>query len=92
MEKQLPRHENFGDYTVSEINDVKKHVCMAHKCPYLRRLQQQSGSYKNHVPSAYCDYISLTGHSRGCLPVDCTHYNDTGVKKRVKPIRVSYYD
>lgn len=89
---ELPRHENFGEYTKSEINEVKKHVCIAHKCPYMRRLHQQVTRADN-VTSVICDYISLTGHSRGCLPVDCTHYNDTGVRKRIQPFTGEYiYD
>ena len=91
MENNLPRHENFGEYTQEEIKEVKKHVCIGHKCPYMRRFAQQTGRTENYL-GVYCDYISLTGHSRGCLPIDCTHYNDTGVRKRVRPMKGDYCD
>lgn len=87
---ELPRHENFRDYTKSEIDEVKKHVCVAHNCPYKRTMHQFTGRQKDNVTQVFCDYISLTGHSRGCLPVDCTHYNDTNVRKKSLPMEGEY--
>ena len=78
----LARHDNFKEYTKKELNDVKRNVCIANKCPYMKKMVVQARSNDN-ANGCYCDYISMTGHSRGCLPIDCTHYKDENVKKRV---------
>lgn len=72
MSKQLPRHDRFGEYTEDEINEVKKEICIKHKCPYLKDFS--------------CAYVLLTGKCRNCMPVDCTHYKDKNVKKRMSPM------
>lgn len=72
MSKQLPRHDRFGEYTEDEINEVKEEICIKHKCPYLKDF--------------ICAYALLTGKCRNCMPVDCTHYKDKNVKKRMSPM------
>ena len=83
MGERLPRHDRFGEYTAEEINEVKKQICMKHKCPYLKRLSQQR---EESPETTHCAYALLTGKCRNCLPVNCKHYKDKNVKKRVSPM------
>lgn len=32
----------------------------------------------------YCDYISIEGHSRGCLPTECTKYTTKKLNRKQK--------
>ena len=35
----------------------------------------------------YCDYLSITGHKRGCLPEDCTKFEPIrSIRRRNKSI------
>ena len=83
MSKQLPRHDRFGEYTEDEINEVKEEICMKYKCPYLKDLTKQK--YKAGS-TTHCAYALLAGKCRNCMPVDCTHYKDKNVKKRMSPL------
>jgi hypothetical protein len=78
-------HENFRDYTPEEINKIKTKVCGEHKCPYLGTIWENQGK-SNKKYSDYsnrcCNYYIWTGKRRDCMPDDCTHYNDTFVKKK----------
>ncbi len=74
-------HDSFRDYTTEEIIEIKKKVCIAHKCPYLQKLHEYSGKGTSPLGNI-CNYIVLTGHMRGCMPDECTHWNDTNVKRK----------
>ena len=66
-------HDHFREYTKEEILDIKRKVCIAHNCPYLARMSDyQSSTTSNN----FCSYIQWTGHMRGCMPDECTHYTD----------------
>lgn len=73
-------HERWGQYTRKEITNIKKNNCAKHNCPYLGRIStiNMRGQYANMC----CNYVEITGHSRGCFPEDCRHWSDTGVKRK----------
>lgn len=78
-----PLHEHFSEYTNEELIHIKKEVCLAHRCPYLSRTRSNIGVKKATPQNTICNYILMAGHSRGCMPDVCTHYNDTNVKKHL---------
>ena len=67
-------HEHFREYTNDEIFDIKKKVCMKHKCRYLSRVSDYSA--RAVVENNYCSYLEYTGHRRDCMPDECKHYLD----------------
>lgn len=71
--------KKWRDYTAKDVQDIVKERCM--NCPYSSRTQ-----WKNFgLASVYCDYLSIVGHSRGCMPYECEHYkDDTEHIKKVK--------
>ena len=69
-------HENFNEYTDAEITKIKEKVCIKNNCPYLGYESASSGVNKT------CNYILYTGKARRCMPDDCKHYTDKGVKRR----------
>lgn len=64
--------------TEKEIYNLKEKQCK--KCRYFSKNNAQSTTYGT------CEYIAIEGHSRGCLPTECTtkgiFKESTGVKKR----------
>ena len=89
--KTLPHHDHFSEYTEDEIAKIKAYVCVKHECPYLRGLSKSGNNSKAIAPAnRCCNYSLLTGHSRGCMPDECTHYKDKNVKKRLSPISGEY--
>lgn len=90
MSRRLVHHESFRDYTTEEINKIKVEVCMKHACPYLKNFKPVGLKGMGNPECKACDYISITGHSRGCMPDECTHYLDQNVKKRINPM-LGYY-
>ena len=81
-------HENFREYTREEIRDIVRDRCAKNKCPYLRQLTGQTMSPITglYYVNKCCMYIDITGHQRGCMPDECTHYNDdrSKIKRRSK--------
>lgn len=71
-------HEYFREYTKEDIKMITREVCIAHNCPYLRHISAAVSpkSSEAYVPIKCCMYIDIVGHSRGCMPDECTHYND----------------
>lgn len=68
--KSKKKNKRWKDYTAEDIRDIVKERCL--KCPYSSRTQ-----WKNFgLASVYCDYLSIMGHSRGCMPYECEHYKD----------------
>ena len=90
MIEKLPHHERFKDYSEAEIIEIKRKVCMDHKCPYLSNFRLTSLINKDNPTSKSCNYIAITGHMRGCMPDECTHYLDQNVKKRISPMTGNY--
>lgn len=82
----LPHHENFREYTVKELTEIKMNVCMAHKCPYMSFIIDSNLGQRRRDASSNkcCNYILYAGKRRGCMPDECTHYKDKGVKRRIK--------
>lgn len=79
----MPLHERWALYPRKEINAIKEKVCIKHKCPYTKKINDYTG-HSTSINYIFCDYLAYTGHSRGCLPEECTHWQDTGVPKRHK--------
>lgn len=77
-------HERFSEYTKEEIMRITKNVCMKNNCPYLGRLITCNAYNGKDTSSANktCNYMLYTGKMRECMPDECTHYTDTGVKKQ----------
>ena len=72
-------HEHFREYTAEDIKYILNNVCIKHDCPYLRALTGQTTNprYPNTMyMNKCCMYIDVIGHSRGCMPDECTHYDD----------------
>ena len=65
-------HEHFREYTIDEIIEIKRTVCIAHKCPYLARMSDYANASAIH--NNMCAYLEWTGHSRDCMPDECTHW------------------
>ena len=82
----MPLHERWSEYTKDEINEIKKNVCTKHKCPYLGRIS--TFSMNKQYSNMCCNYIEFAGHSRGCFPEDCTHYEDKNAPKRRRSITI----
>ena len=86
-------HEHFREYTNDEITNIIIKHCQAHKCPYLRvvtgALKNNSRNAKLNAANKCCMYIDVTGKMRGCMPDECTHYLDKGVRKRVRPVTIT---
>lgn len=75
-------HEHFREYTSEEVNQIKKDVCLKHKCPYLSRMSDyvtKTTGWNN-----FCSYLEWSGHMRDCMPDECTHYLDGIPKKKGK--------
>ena len=53
----------WKDVSKEEILKLKKEQCS--KCVYFSR------AYKELYESCTCDYILITGHRRGCSPLEC---------------------
>ena len=76
-------HEHFRQYTKEELVEIKHKVCFKHNCPYLQKINDYIGKSLG-VGNNICDYIGKTGHMRGCMPDECTHWKDKNVKKKSK--------
>lgn len=76
-------HEHFREYTLKEINQIKKDVCVKNKCPYLGVVWNNPNKKKGDIDYANkcCNYILYKGYRRDCMPDECTHYLDKNVKK-----------
>lgn len=57
-------------YSPNEIYRIKRKKCR--KCPYRGSFSSSDGA----GTTICCDYLLLTGQSRGCLPDVCTHHLD----------------
>lgn len=79
----MAKHKNWKDYTDKEIRNIIEEKCK--KCPYA---SGKAYLKADGVSAITCDYIGVTGHSRGCKPDECEHYLDD--PKRVKEIREDY--
>lgn len=79
-----PLHERFSEYTSEEIDNIKRDVCLKHKCPYLTRFHGTPPKkvLQGQVYNIVCNYILITGHSRDCTPDVCKHWRDKNVKKQ----------
>lgn len=56
--------KKWSELTEREINHNKKKHC--EKCLYFSR-----GGDTNTTGSRFCEYLLITGHSRGCSPMKC---------------------
>lgn len=56
--------KGWGKLTETEINRNKKNTC--EKCVYFSR-----GGESNTLGTRHCEYLLITGHMRGCSPLDC---------------------
>jgi len=56
--------KKWSELTETEINQNKKKHC--EKCLYFSR-----GEDTNATGSRFCEYLLITGHSRGCSPMEC---------------------
>ena len=76
-------HENFREYTPKEIGEIKKNVCVKHRCPYLSAGWSKTDAKKKDPDYTHrsCNYILYTGKMRGCMPDECTYWKDKNVKK-----------
>lgn len=78
--------DNFGQRSVDQVNKVKRNVCIKHNCPYLTCTDDGHSNYKPNTKAwlnnKCCNFSLITGHSRGCNPEDCKHWQDKNVKKR----------
>ena len=78
-------HERFNEYTEEEILKIKKKNCIKHACPYFGAvigLSKKNKANPNCLYNKSCNYILLAGHTRGCMPDECTHWKDENVPKR----------
>lgn len=81
------RQEYKKPEAVSKVPKTRKPRRKKYKAPDMRRCENcfygaiLDGNYQ------ICDYISITGHSRPCLPgADCTEFKPKGEKKPRKQI------
>lgn len=58
-------YEGYSDITPARLNEIKKKDCF--KCYYGSR----TTASKNSINYITCDYLSVTGEMRGCLPGTC---------------------
>lgn len=63
-------HEHWRDYTEDEVNHLKRTICIAHDCPYLKYFNNSS---KDDASQAYCDYLCMVGHVPPRVEV-CEHW------------------
>ena len=77
-------HENFKEYTEAEIRQIKKDVCLKHKCPYVTNIANNNKGKKgnDYYTNKCCNYLLYAGKRRDCMPDECTHYLDKGVKRK----------
>ena len=71
-----PLHEFWHEYTSAEIAKIKHKKCR--KCPYKGSFSSSGGD----GTTMCCDYLIITGQSRGCRPELCEHYLDLDVEKK----------
>lgn len=55
--------KKWSEMTQAEIDKLKREQCV--KCKYL------SGERNYGLTRQTCDYIGITGRSRGCSPLEC---------------------
>lgn len=65
---QFVNTKDWSEMAEQEIYKLKKKQCT--KCKYF---SHQNG--KQAVSAVPCDYLLITGHSRGCSPLDCVSYD-----------------
>lgn len=73
--------KEWAQCTEEEINKLKNEQCK--HCIYFQQAQTEGRS--NWLRGRTCDYITITGHSRGCSPFDCKKlgiFADNKKKKR----------
>ena len=70
-----PLHEFWHEYTYQEIAKIKRKKCR--KFPY-RGTFSSGGSEETRL---CCDYLIVTGQTRGCRPELCEHYKDLDVER-----------
>lgn len=64
--------------TESEILKIKKD-----KCQYCR-FAIRTNTDNNNLGATICDFIGITGHSRGCRPDECDKFEKSANGKRRK--------
>lgn len=85
------KHERWYEYTTREINKTKKDKCI--NCKYSKRVGTSGSGTGNgrgaemairnsgakvNIGNIFCDYLSMTGHKRGCKPEDCPYFEERG--------------
>lgn len=76
--KEKILHKRFDDYTLEELDEIKKS-----KCYYCRHFKgpKDSKGYKSkkqaYIRNCMCDYLNDTGYARICRPELCP-YSDAG--------------
>lgn len=71
------KHERWYEYTTREINRTKREKCI--NCKYSKRVGTSGSGTGNGIGNIFCDYLSMTGHRRGCRPEECPYYEERGV-------------
>ena len=78
-------HEHWREYTQEEINQIKRDVCMAHKCPYISKINwhigKQGAQHNGSMVQYTCNYILIQQRSRDCMPDVCEYWKDKKVKR-----------
>ena len=77
--RELPYAKRWAKLTEEEVDDLKKQVCKAHKCPYYKAIG--SGGYRPEQKDRfsylnYCAYSSINKRLRGCSIEECEHWKD----------------
>ena len=70
-------HKPWREVTDAERNKNKKEKCRF--CEYANRLTKE-----NDYSVLTCDYIGITGHSRGCSPIECDKFKPRTKGRRRK--------
>ena len=71
-------HKSFSDYTMKELDKIKKEKCM--KCEHFHGTKKETRNGRGDLSCmnvCQCDYIGDTGHPRVCRPEICP-YSDVG--------------
>lgn len=70
VKKAVKRKKRWSDYTSKDVAVIVKERCV--NCPYVNTTQ----CHNYGIGCVYCDYLSIVGHSRGCMSYECEHYKD----------------
>ena len=79
----------WASYTEEEIcNDKKKNCVRCRYRGYTGNITRGSHALKNLI----CDYLAITGHARGCSPINCEKFEKGGYGRDRKGIPVTGKD